>query len=535
MSKQYPYRRSADQEPGRVAHHPVVVVGAGPSGLTAAIELGVGGLDVVVLDDNNTVSSGSRAICFAKRTLEIWDRLECARPMLEKGVVWQLGRVFHRDAQVYQFNLMREGGYKMPAFINLQQYYVETFLIDRVATVPAIELRWKNRVARVTPRADLVELDIETPDGGYTLTCDYLIAADGANSSIRTSLGATVRGQTFQDQFLICDISMRADFPTERWFWFDPPFNPGRSVLLHRQPDNVWRIDFQIGADADPVAALRIENIAPRIDAMLGENRKWKLEWASAYTFRCLKLDRFVHGRVLFVGDAAHQVSPFGARGANGAVQGVDNLAWKLVRVLRGDAPAALLSSYDTERQAGAAENLLNSTRATDFITPKSEISRVFRDSVLCLAKHYPFARALVNSGRLSVPCCYDASPLNTPDCEPFTPLASPGSACPDASVTVNGCEGWLLDAFGDTFTLLTAGVDVPEGVRNVPDLTLLEVGTDLLDTNGDLARRYDLVQGGAYLIRPDQCVAARWRRVDADAVTHAMKRALGFELEVAA
>ena len=528
----YPYRRSADQDGAAARHHPVVIVGAGPSGLSAAIELAVCGVPAVVLDDNDTVSTGSRAICFAKRTLEIWDRLGCAAPMLAKGVEWQVGRVFFRDEQVYQFNLMPEGGHKMPAFINLQQYYVEEFLVDRCRELPQIDLRWKNSVTRVTQHRDTVALDVETPDGCYQLTCDYLLAADGANSVIRQSLEAGGRGQEFQDQFLICDISMEADFPTERWFWFDPPFHRGHSVLLHRQPDNVWRVDFQIGADADAAAALKIENIAPRITAMLGADRRWNLEWASAYRFRCRKLDQFVHGRVVFIGDAAHQVSPFGARGANGAVQGVENLIWKLVRVMRNDASPALLASYDAERQHGASENLLNSTRATDFITPKSAISRLFRDSTLQLSKRYPFARTLVNSGRLSAPCRYENSPLNTTDDAPFTPLARPGSAAPDAAVIRNGRPGWLLESFGGRFVLLVAGIDVPDRVRGVPDLTVLELGVDLTDAKGDLVRRYDLGGGGAYLIRPDQHVAARWRRLDARVVERARRRALGYEME---
>jgi 3-(3-hydroxy-phenyl)propionate hydroxylase len=452
--------------------------------------------------------------------------------MLAKGVVWQLGKVFFRDAQVYQFNLQPEGGHKMPAFINLQQYYVEEFLVDRIGALPLVDLRWKHRVTRIESRTDGAQVEVETPDGTYSLSCDYLLAADGANSLVRESVGAVAHGQEFHDQFLICDISMHADFPTERWFWFDPPFHPGHSVLLHRQPDNVWRVDFQIGADADAAKALRIENIRPRIDEMLGAGTKWDLEWASAYTFRCRKLDRLVHGRVLFIGDSAHQVSPFGARGANGAVQGVENLAWKLARVIRGEAPAALLSTYDTERQRGAAENLLHSTRATDFITPKSPISRVFRDSVLRLAKRYPFARALVNSGRLSAPCRYDESPLNTADSDRFTPLARPGSPCPDAAVAVDGKAGWLLEMLGGSFVLLVADLPVPDELRALPDVKVLERGVDFTDAAGDLARRYDLVGGAAYLIRPDQHVAARWRRLDAAAVRNALRRALGCELE---
>ena len=528
----YAYRHSADQDAASPRHHTVVIVGAGPSGLTAAIALAGCGIDSVVLDDNDTVSTGSRAICFAKRTLEIWDRLGCAAPMLEKGVVWQLGKVFFRDAQVYQFNLQPEGGHKMPAFINLQQYYVEEFLVDRIGELPRVDLRWKNRVTRVESRDGRVQIEVETPDGRYALSCDYLLAADGANSLVRESVGAVARGQEFHDQFLICDISMHADFPTERWFWFDPPFHPGHSVLLHRQPDNVWRVDFQIGADADAAQALRMENIRPRINAMLGADRTWDLEWASAYTFRCRKLDQLVHDRVLFIGDSAHQVSPFGARGANGAVQGVENLVWKLARVIRGGAPVALLSTYQAERQPAAAENLLHSTRATDFITPKSPISHVFRDSVLRLAKRYPFARALVNSGRLSSPCRYDDSPLNTPDTDRFAPLARPGSPCPDAAIAVGGKSGWLLELLGGSFVLLVAGLSVPDELRKIDDLKVLELDVDFVDAAGDVARRYDLVGGAAYLVRPDQHVAARWRSLDSTAVGRALRRALGCELK---
>jgi len=364
------------------------------------------------------------------------------------------------------------------------------------------------------------------------LTCDYLLAADGANSVVRESLDAGGQGQEFHDQFLICDISMEVDFPTERWFWFDPPFHRGQSVLLHRQPDNIWRVDFQIGADADTTEAMKTENIAPRITAMLGADRKWNLEWASAYRFRCRKLDRFVHGRVVFIGDSAHQVSPFGARGANGAVQGVENLLWKLVRVMRNEAPPALLASYDVERQHGAAENLLNSTRATDFITPKSAISRVFRDATLQLSKRHPFARTLVNSGRLSAPCRYKDSPLNTADDATFAHVAQPGSVCPDAAVVHNGRAGWLLESLRGGFCLLVAGIAVPAQVRDVAGLTVLELGVDLIDAKGDLVRRYDLGGGGAYLVRPDQHVAARWRRPTRLNVERALRRALGYEME---
>jgi 3-(3-hydroxy-phenyl)propionate hydroxylase len=527
QSPVYAYVRSADQASATPVRHPVVVVGAGPCGLTAAIDLAVRGHRAVLLDDNDTVSVGSRAICFSKRTLEIWDRCGCAAPLLEKGVVWRLGKVFLGNEKVYEFDLLPQGAQKMPAFINLQQYYVEEALVERALSL-GVDIRWRNAVTDVEPGADGVRVDVETPDGPYRLDCDWLVAADGANSRVRDGLGLESKGQVFNDRFLIADVVMHADFPTERWFWFDPPFHPNQSVLLHRQADNVFRIDFQLGAGADATAAVEPANIEARIRAMLGPDVEWSLDWASVYTFRCRKMDSFVAGRVLFAGDAAHQVSPFGARGANGGVQSVENLAWKLDRVLRGRADASLLATYDEERQHGARENILNSTRATDFITPKDRTSRMFRDSVLRLARRYPFARALVNSGRLSVPCVYERSSLNTPDTEPFAPLARPGSVCPDAPIVHAGRRGWLLERLGRGFVLLVAARTVPDGLRENDDLTVLELGKDLEDVEGLLASRLDLAAGGAYLLRPDQHVAARFRTLDTTRVRAALARACG-------
>jgi 3-(3-hydroxy-phenyl)propionate hydroxylase len=330
---------------------------------------------------------------------------------------------------------------------------------------------------------------------------------------------------------------MQADFPAERWFWFDPPFHPNQSVLLHRQPDGVWRIDFQLGWDADPEAEKQPERIRPRVAAMLqqalGREVPFELEWASVYTFACLRMERFRHGRVLFAGDAAHGVSPFGARGANSGVQDAENLAWKLDAVLRGAAPDALLDSYAAEREHAADENILNSTRATDFITPKSEISRLFRDAVLQLSKRHAFARTLVNSGRLSVPATLHGSALNTPDADAFEGRMVPGAAAADAPVRgSDGRSGWLLRRLGSGFTLLLAPGDGSAAlVAALSDLPLplhvLQLGPQLVDAEGLVARRYDLQPGSAVLLRPDQHVCARWRRPDAAAVKRAIERAL--------
>jgi len=522
---QFPYRRSPEQDAAQPARHPVVIVGAGPVGLSAAIDLAQRGQSVLVVDNDDKLSIGSRALCFAKRTLEIWDRLGVGEPMVARGVSWNVGKVFLRDEQVYQFNLLPEAAHERPAFINLQQYYCEAYLVERALQLPNIEIRWKNTVAAMQVQDDGTLLTLETPEGSYQIYADWVIASDGARSPVRNLMGLDSKGRIFRDRFLIADVKMKVEFPTERWFWFDPPFHRNQSVLLHREPDNVWRIDFQLGWDADPDEEKKPENITPRVQAMLGKDVEFTLEWASVYTFACLRMDKFVHGRVIFAGDAAHGVSPFGARGANSGVQDADNLAWKLDWVLKGRAGAELLNTYGPEREFAADENILNSTRATDFITPKSEISGLFRDQVLGLARDHEFARRIVNSGRLSVPATLAGSSLNTPDVDAFQGRMVPGAPLTDAPVQRAGQDTWLLRSLTPEFTLLVFG-DAPAWVATVPNVMVLRVGSDLIDTQALVAQRLDAQPGTAYLIRPDQHVCARWRHPTEEGVRAALARA---------
>jgi len=373
---QYEFHPSADSAAEHPVRHPVVVIGAGPVGLATAIDFAQRGRKVVLLDDDTSVSHGSRGLCYAKRTLEIFDRLGCAAPIVDKGVTWQVGKVFHGPQQIYAFDLLPEGGHRFPAFVNLQQYWLEKFLVDRALALPNLDLRFASKVAGLDMHADHVGLGIETPAGSYRIEADWVVACDGARSPTRKMLGLDFKGRVFEDRFLIADVRMQAEFPTERWFWFDPPFHEGGSTLLHKQPDDLWRIDFQLGANADPTAEKDPARVIPRVQAMLGPDVAFELEWVSVYTFQCRRLERLRHGRVLFAGDAAHQVSPFGARGANSGVQDADNLVWKLCAVLDGHAPETLLDSYDAERGVAADENIGHSTRATDFITPKKAASR---------------------------------------------------------------------------------------------------------------------------------------------------------------
>jgi 3-(3-hydroxy-phenyl)propionate hydroxylase len=526
----YVPRRHASPPPAP-GHCPVVVVGGGLVGLTLALDLAQRHVAVVLLDDEDSVSTGSRAICFAKRTLEIFGRLGLGRRMLEKGVTWNTGRVFLRDRELFSFDLLAEDGHEYPAFVNLQQYYAEEWLVEACAATGLVELRWKHAVSGVSSQAAGAEVSVTSPGGDYTLTADWLLACDGANSHVRRALDLPFAGKVFRDRFLIADVVMQAPFPSERRFWFDPPFHPNQSALLHKQPDDVWRIDLQLGPDADPDEERKPERVIPRIRAMLGPDARFELEWVSVYTFRCRRLERFVHGRVVFAGDSAHQVSPFGARGGNGGVQDADNLAWKLASVLQGRAPAALIGTYDDERIPAADENILHSTRATDFISPKSAAARAYRDAALLLAERHSFARPFVNSGRLSRPC---TMPAGAADGDAWPGAPAPGSPAVDAPVLDGGRPDWLLPHIGGAgFTLLHFGA--PAGPRPHPEINVVRLGPDGLDDlHGLAARRYAAPDGACILFRPDQHVAATFRQFDAVRIGRAMDGVLAAKLELA-
>jgi len=549
----YPYAKAPEQLGAAGHRYPVVVVGAGPVGLAAAIDLAQSGLPLVLLDDDDTVSVGSRGLCYAKRTLEILDRLGVGDACVDKGVSWNVGRTFFRDEEVYNFNLRPQDDHKRPGMINLQQYYLEEFAIRRAQELPNIDLRFQSKVVAVNQDAQAATLQVETPEGSYSLEAEWLVVADGARSSIRRMMGLETEGTIFMDRFLIADVVMKADFPTERWFWFDPPFHRGQSVLLHREADNVYRIDFQLGWQADPEEEKKPENVIPRIKAMLGDDHEFELEWVSVYTFQCRRMARFNHGRLLFAGDAAHQMSPFGARGANSGIQDTDNLCWKLKLVIEGKAPSSLLESFSDERVIAAEENILNSTRSTDFITPKSKISLTFRNAALMLAREHAFARTLVNSGRLSVPSVLTQSHLNTPDTSEFAGNMVPGAAMDDAPMretdTETEADFWLLERVGNHFMALlsvsdpsqldAATVKASRALADAPipiEVVLVSPHPGIapgglrvfVDWKNRFAERFDAQPGTTYLIRPDQHVAARWRAFDASALKSALARATG-------
>ncbi len=547
----YPFRTPPELRENRTGQHQIVIVGGGLAGLTLAADLGMRGIPCVLLDDNNTVSLGSRSIAQGKRTMEIATRLGIAGRMIPKGISWSKGNTLIQDKLLYSFDLSAEGKEKYQAFLCLPQYYVESMLVERSAEFAHVDLRWSSRVVGIDQSPNRVRLNVETPEGPYTIEADWVIACDGVRSSVRQALGVPFEGDKFVENFVICDVKMVFNFPPQRMFWFDPTFDKSNISLMHQQPDSIWRVDWQLGPNDDPVEEARPEKVNKRLETMFGPGVPFETQFASIYSFEVRRVPNFRVGRVLFAGDAAHQLSPFGGgRGGNSAIQDVDNLAWKLAHVVKGVASERLIDSYHDERAPVADENMQLSRRAAEFLNPTSLHSLAVRNAVLALAPRHPFAKVLINTGRLSVAPNLRGSWLLTPDTETWDTATTPGNAAVDAPVDGRaGGEDWLVHYLNGAFQLMVyaeerdrLGTEIiaklAELARDpVPVEPLIVLGqagpainniATLHDRTGLVRKRYDLTPGAAYLFRPDQHVSARWRAWHPDSVRRAVRRSLG-------
>lgn len=517
----WPYHRNADQDRPIPARHPVIVVGGGLVGLTAALDLSLRGVPVVVLDDDDTIGVrglASRGICYAKRTLEILHRLGIAEEIARRGITWQVGRVLNGSDSLYTFNLQPEPGQRFPAFINIQQFYVEWFMAERLMARPNAEIRWRNRVRNVTPMNEGVRLTVETPDGPYDLIADWVVAADGVSSQVRSALGIEPQVEATDDRWCISDIRLPANFPTERWTWVEAPFNDDKAVWRHKMADNVWRLDCQLGPDGNMDAASQLAAVHDRVQGMLGPDVQYEVIWVGPWAYRSYVLDNMRHGRVLFAGDAAHLMSPFGARGGNSGIQDADSLAWRLALVVKGEAPDRLMDSYDVERRHAAHINVDTTKRSGRFLAPQKGPEATFREAVLRLARELPFARAIVNAGRMSAPSDYAGLPTVAADDAGFAAGPHPGQVAPHAPLG----DGNVVDLLGDGFVLLAFTPAAPPPMRG---LRVIHIPAD---GHAEAWRRYDASPQALYLIRPDHHVQARCRTPDLASVQAELDRARG-------
>lgn len=507
-------------------HTRVAIAGGGPVGLTLAALLSRQGVSCVVIEADEGYCSGSRAICMSRRSQEILGWVGADVPLVAKGLGWVGGRSHFRDREVLHFKMPSEPGERFAPMVNIQQFYVEEFAHRAIGE--GAQVFWNHRVQQVQADANGVTLRIASPDAEHRLRADWLIACDGGRSTVREQLGLQLEGTQYEGRYVIVDIRQKTRRPVERLAWFDPPSNPGSTILMHRQPDDVWRIDYQIRDDEDPAEAVKPENVLPRVRShleMIGETEPWEPLWVSIYNAKCLTLPSYREGRVLFAGDAAHLVPIFGVRGLNSGLDDAGNLAWKLARVVHGQSPDRLLDSYSSERVMATHENIAYGAKSTEFMAPPDFAFRLMREAVLRLAVDDEQVRALINP-RQSAPVRYLGSPLNAAATAGWSSEdAAPGAPAPEALLGGDAGRRHLSLAFGQGFVCLVFGGAAPAMPASVSAIEL----TPAVDTLGQAWRRYGLPGADAaalVLIRPDGYVMGRWHGLDPAPLVRALDTA---------
>jgi 3-(3-hydroxy-phenyl)propionate hydroxylase len=502
----------------------VAVVGAGPVGMSAALALAKEGVASALFDSKYTFNDGSRAICIARPSYYILESLGVVTPFLRKSLGWTTGRSFFRGKQILEFRMPDGPDEKYRPMYNLQQQYIEQFLWDPVAANALIETRWQSTVDGVEDVEDGVRLSITDPHGEYQFDAEWVLACDGARSSIRTKRGLRLNGENFEGRYVIADVQMDHDYPTIRRALFDPSCRPGGTVLVHRQPDNIWRIDYQLEGHESTEDALKEATVRASVQAVLddiGHAGPWELEWWSAYTANTLALDDYRDGRVFYVGDSAHIVPIFGVRGLNNGLADAANIGWKLGWVLTGKAGPGLLDSYSPERRGATLDVFASASKSARFMTPDSHGWKLMRDAALSLALDYSFAGQLANPRQMTA-YTYSDSPAVVPSGEEFA--AGPEVGAVFREVAMNG--GFLSDRFGAGFTVLCFGGELAAAVTNALEgdehVTVLD-----LPCPSSVSEAYGAEIGTAYLLRPDTHVAGRWKGADANTVIAAYRRTI--------
>ncbi len=505
-------------------HIPVAIAGGGPVGLTLSALLTRQGVANVVIEADEGYCSGSRAICISRRSQEILGWVGADAALVAKGLGWVGGRSHFRQTEVLHFQMPSEPTQRFAPMVNIQQFYIEEYAHQAMGGGAAV--CWNHRVRSVVPTGDGVALTLDTPDGERHLRADWLVACDGGRSTVREQLGLQLEGTQYEGRYVIVDIRQKTQRPVERLAWFDPPSNPGSTILMHRQPDDVWRIDYQIRDDEDPAEAVKPENVLPRVQShlqMIGETEPWEALWISIYNAKCLTLPSYRHGRVLFAGDAAHLVPIFGVRGLNSGLDDAGNLAWKLARVIHGRSQDALLDSYSTERVHAARENIAYGAKSTEFMAPPDFAFRLMREAALRLAVDDPHVRALINP-RQSAPIAYAGSPLNAGEDAGWTnAMAAPGVPAPEALLRSEHGDFHLSQRYGQGFVCLVFGGAAPPLPAQVQALPI----TPAMDVHAQAWQRHGLRhadEAALVLVRPDGYVMGRWHGLDGARVAQALQ-----------
>ena len=527
----------------------VAIVGSGPAGMVTALELARHGVPSVVLSAELQFSQGSRAICFTRRSMEILQQVGVADRMTEGGLPWRFGNSFYRNQLCFRMEAPQDPDDRFYPIINVQQQFMEEYLHDACTANPLIDFRWGNKVVQVAQQDGYAVATVDTPEGEYQLETNWLVDASGGRSAIRSAMNLEMEGASYEGFFVIADIKVDLPLPTERLAYFDPEWNPGNTILMHREPNGIWRVDYQLPQGETPEEALRPESLKARIDAQLAmigfPGVEWEMDWSSVYSARTLTLTDYVHGNVIFTGDAAHLLPIFGVRGANTGFQDAQSLGWQLAYHVKGLGGQQLLTNYSAERVGAAREIIAESGKSVRFMTPPTQGFKLLRNAVLSLSLQNEFVRPLYH-WRTSRPHEYTHSMLNSRGDDNALFTDGPAHGAPPRNIRL-GANDFLLDHLGGGFDLIyfTTGDAMPAPLLDVVNaarakgvaLRITAVGAaqpvagavqTLADADDHFRQRYGVqADGAAYLLRPDQHVCARWLTLDAVRLQAALNAAL--------
>lgn len=527
----------------------VAIVGSGPAGMVTALELARHGVPSVVLSAELQFSQGSRAICFTRRSMEILQQVGVADRMTEGGLPWRFGNSFYRNQLCFRMEAPQDPDDRFYPIINVQQQFMEEYLHDACTANPLIDFRWGNKVVQVAQQDGYAVATVDTPEGEYQLETNWLVDASGGRSAIRSAMNLEMEGASYEGFFVIADIKVDLPLPTERLAYFDPEWNPGNTILMHREPNGIWRVDYQLPEGETPEEALRPESLKARIDAQLAmigfPGIDWEMDWSSVYSARTLTLTDYVHGNVIFTGDAAHLLPIFGVRGANTGFQDAQSLGWQLAHTVKGLGGPQLLANYSAERVGAAREIIAESGKSVRFMTPPTQGFKLLRNAVLSLSLQNEFVRPLYH-WRTSRPHEYTHSMLNSRGDDNALFTDGPAHGAPPRNIRL-GANDFLLDHVGGGFDLIyfTTGDAMPAPLLDVVNaartkgvaLRITAVGAaqpvtgadqTFADADDHFRQRYGVqADGAAYLLRPDQHVCARWLTLDAVRLQAALNAAL--------
>lgn len=543
----YPHFHS--QQPVFTDEKTVTIVGGGPIGLTTALLLAKQGIKVIVLTSELQLSEGSRALVYTKRSMEILHAAGAAQKILTKALPWTHGNSIYKGQIAFRMESPTDSNDQFAPLNNLQQNWLESFLVDSIDEHENIEIRWGNKVVHHEQKENSVTLTVETPEGQYQHTTQWLVAADGGRSPIRERMNLRMEGASYEGRFVIADIRIKLDYPTERLAFFSPDWNPGNTILMHREPDQIWRFDYQLDPNTPSEDALKPENLHKAVNdqlKMIGQDHlEWEMDWSTVYSARALTLDNYVHNRIMFVGDSAHLLPIFGVRGANTGFQDAQDLSWKLAAVVNGWAPESLLASYSFDRVGAAREIIAEAGKSTRFMAPPSEGYRLLRNAVLSLSLEHEFVRPLYH-WRTSRPHAYTHSPLNSQfdDNAKMNELTENGALFPNLKFKDSS---YLYDYISGKFNLLiiTVNGEISDSLvdevkslknMNIP-IQLIALATDgIAVKQADLTLTVSLEQvkqrlyvdiGHIYLVRPGHHINGRWTQYKKLTLTNTFKQFL--------